>query len=374
MASALLVPERPDEPVPKAMLSMRAVVLREPGRLEVADIPAPALEPGEVMCEVAACGICGSDLRYLAGENPWAKHTLGFEKPNPPNMILGHEVSGVVAMDGGRVRASMLAFVACGQCSECLSGRSHLCRNTRHLGHGAGWEGREWDAGGMAELMPIWRDNVYELPDHISFDEATFLDGLGVAVHAVSRAGPLAGERIVVLGGGPIGLLIIQVALAGGAEAALVADLYDAALECARMLGADMTVDGREVSPAEAVSVVRGWGRASRISAVFDTTGDLELQQQALEMLAPGGTLMLMAGAADRLVLTTAAMAGERAVTTSSNNLREDFECGLELMAAGKVVVGPMITHTFDLEDAVAAFDVAVRKHETGAIKVIIHP
>ena len=91
-------------------------------------------------------------------------------------------------------------------------------------------------------------------------------------------------------------------------------------------------------------------------------------------MPAPGGTLMLMAGAADGLALTTAAMAAERLVTTSSNNLREDFERGLELLASGQVSVSAMVTHVFDLEDAVAAFHVATRKHETGAIKVIIHP
>ena len=83
---------------------------------------------------------------------------------------------------------------------------------------------------------------------------------------------------------------------------------------------------------------------------------------------------MLMAGAADGLQLSTAAMAGERVATTSSNNLPEDFERGIDLMADGRVVVAPMITHTFDLTDAVEAFDVAQRKHETGAIKVIIHP
>ncbi len=353
---------------------MKAAVLKSPGHLAVLDIPLPEVMADEVVCEVAACGICGSDLRYLAGENPWAKHTLGYEKPNPPDMLLGHEVSGFVELDGRRLRAGMLAFVTCGRCPECLAGRSQLCANTKHLGHGAGWRGRVWNPGGMAQFMPIWRDNVYELPDCISFDEATFLDGLGVAVHAVSRAGVDAGAHVVILGGGPIGLLLMQVALAEGASTALVLDVYDAALECARELGADAVLDGRELNPGDVAREAERWGEGARISAVFDTSGDRELQQAALGLLAPGGTLMLMAGAADGVQLTTGAMAGERVVTTSSNNLRKDFERGIELMADGRVVVAPMITHTFDLTDAVQAFDVARRKHEIGAIKVIIHP
>ena len=171
------------------MSEMLAAVLKGPGNLSVERVPIPVPVADEVLCEVVACGICGSDLRYLAGENPWAKHTLGVETPNPPDMILGHEVAGVVETGGRRVRAGLLAFRACGRCPECRRGAVHLCRNTAHLGHGAGWEDRGLNPGGMAEFMPVWRDNVYPLPDHLSFDQATFLDGLGVAVHAVNRAG-----------------------------------------------------------------------------------------------------------------------------------------------------------------------------------------
>ncbi len=353
---------------------MLAVVLKGPHNLSVERIPIPELGPGEVMCEVAACGICGSDLRYLAGENPWAKHTLGYEKPNPPDMVLGHEVAGVVEVNGRRVRAGLLAFRTCGECPDCRRGAGQLCRRTAHLGHGAGWEGRGFNPGGMAEFMPIWRDNVFQLPDHVTYDQATFLDGLGVAVHAMARSGLRAGDRVAILGAGPIGLLIMQVALVAGASSAFVVDVYDAALDCARELGAEVVLDGRELAPAGVRDEIleRSGGRG--VEAVFDSTGERAVQQAALGMLAPGGTLMLMAGAAAGLTLEPEQMAGERVVTTSSNNLPAEFARGLELLASGKVVVEPMITHTFDLVDAVRAFQVAADKHTTGAIKVIIHP
>lgn len=355
------------------MALMLAAVLEGPGRLRVREIPVPETEPGEVLVEVAACGICGSDLRYLAGENPWAKHTLGHEKPNPPDMILGHEVAGVVETGARRIRAGLLAFRTCGECPQCLRGESQLCTRTEHLGHGAGWEGREFNPGGMAEYMPVWRENVYELPDGVSSDEATFLDGLGVAIHAVRRADVRSGDGVAILGAGPIGMLIARAARVWGAEKVVTTDVYDAALDCARELGVDAAIDGRDGGADEvARELVAAAG--GRLHCVFDSTGDLALQQAALATLAPGGTLMLMAGAADGLRLDTASLAGERTVTTSSNNLPEDFARGLELLASGEIVVAPMITHTFPLAEAEEAFRVAANKRDTGAIKVVIHP
>lgn len=356
------------------MKDMLAAVLEAPGQMRVRRLPVPAAEPGEVLCEVEACGICGSDLRYLAGENPWAKHTLGYETPNPPNMILGHEVAGVVDVDGKRVRAGLLAFRTCGECEECIRGESQLCRHTEHLGHGAGWEDRQFNPGGMAEFMPVWRENAYELPESISFDQATFLDGLGVAIHAVRRAGVAAGDRVAVLGAGPIGLLIAQCVRLWGAARVVATDVYEAALECALEVGVDASVDGSETAASEVAAELAGASGGEGLHVVFDSTGALDMQQAALGVLAPGGMMMLMAGAAEGLRLSPASLAGERTVTTSSNNLPEDFARGVELLASGQVVVEPMITHRFSLTDVVKAFDVAASKHSTGAIKVIIHP
>jgi L-iditol 2-dehydrogenase len=222
--------------------------------------------------------------------------------------------------------------------------------------------------------MPVWRENVYELPQNISFDEATFLDGLGVAIHAVRRGGVAEGHRVAVLGAGPIGLLIAQAARIWGAESVVGTDVYDAALDCALELGLDAAVDGSGGTPAEVLGDLGDAAGGGDLNVIFDSTGDLKLQQAALGALAPGGMLMLMAGAAEGLRLDPASLAGERTVTTSSNNLPEDFARGLELLASGQIVVEPMITHTFALSDALEAFEVARNKQSTGAIKVIIQP
>lgn len=350
--------------------SMTAVVLRGPRDLEVMTVPVPHPRPGEALLEVTACGICGSDLRYYEGENPWAKHTVGHETPNPPNMILGHEVAG---RHEGRAVAA-LAFKSCGRCLACRRGQENLCADTAHLGHGAGWGDVEFYPGGMAELCPVWQEHLYALPPGVSAAEGTFLDGLAVAVHAVRRAALLPGASLLVLGAGPIGLCIMQAARAMGAGPSWVADVYDVALECAAGLGADETrqVDGGGMTDL-AEELAPGPGKRG-MDAVFESTGDPQAQEAALRMLAPGGCMVLMAGAAPGLRLPDGAVAGERRLTTASNHMYEDFQIALELLASGRVRVGPMITHTFPLAEALRAFDVARDKPRHGAIKVIIEP
>ncbi len=349
---------------------MKAAVLRGPRDLAVLDIPRPEAGPGEALVEVKACGICGSDLRYFEGENPWAKHTLGHEKPNPPNMVLGHEIGG--RCEGARV--ALLAFKGCGRCVQCRRGRESLCAHTAHLGHGAGWEGSAYNPGGMAEVCPVWREFAFELPEGISLAEGTFLDGLGVAVHAAVRAALVPGAQYVVIGAGPIGLCLLQVARAFGAGKARVIDIYGAAVECARELGAEAAHLAGESALEEIGDAILQDTQGLGVDCVFETTGDLAAQQMGLRVLARGGTLMLMAGAAEGLQVSTAALSGERQITTSSNHLYEEYQMGLDLMATGKVRVGPMITHRFPLADAVRAFEVARDKPSHGALKVIIEP
>lgn len=137
---------------------MKAVVLRKPGDLLVEDIPEPVCGAGQVMVKVSDCGICGSDIRYYHGDNPWSRETLGVYVPPPPNIVPGHEVAGEVVdvpedslqrLMGKRV--AILSWNVDNACFWCRRGMQHLCPNTVHLGHSAGWGKREYYLGGMAE-------------------------------------------------------------------------------------------------------------------------------------------------------------------------------------------------------------------------------
>lgn len=162
---------------------MRAMVLKSEEILEIMEVPMPTLEPGLVLVKVSQCDICGSDIRYLHGENPWAKQTLQEEVPNPPNIILGHELTGTVVdvfdkadqyLIGKRVGVN--CFTTCGRCHFCRAGLENLCPHTRHLGHGQGWGQREFYPGGMAKYCPAFAGQVYELSDRVTNQQATFLD------------------------------------------------------------------------------------------------------------------------------------------------------------------------------------------------------
>ena len=174
---------------------MKAVVLRGPRDLVLADVPRPKLrDENHVLIRVQACGICGSDLRYWAGENPWALHTLGKHVDNPPNMILGHEFAGIVEeVNASRFehllgkRVGVQAFQSCGRCALCKAGHENLCKDTAHIGHARGWGDADYYPGAYAEYCPAWGDLVLPMEDHVTFAEEALRDILGVAVHAVSR-------------------------------------------------------------------------------------------------------------------------------------------------------------------------------------------
>lgn len=354
--------------------TIKAVVLRAPRELAVEDVPVPEPGYGQVLLKVTDCGICGSDVRYFHGENPWALHTLGEELPNPENMILGHEVAGVIDSVGPGVspdaiskRVGVLCFCVDGTCYWCRRGEEQLCPNTMHLGHAAGWGESKYYYGGMAEYVPVWADHCYELPNTVSNEAASLLDPMGVAVHGVLRANIRPGEAVLTVGAGPIGMFCVQAATAFGAGYVACSDLDPRILEMAVSLGADVGVDASADDPGE---VMAGVTRGRGADVIFDSAG-LPLSN-SLGMLARGGRLMLFVVHRKAEAITTLDLSSERTVTSVANFAYPDFQMCIDLLATGRVKAEPLITHRFPLEDALEAFRVADHKAETGAIKVLL--
>ncbi len=349
-----------------------ALVYRGPGRIEPMTVPIPRIPGSSVRVEMKACGICGSDVKYLRGDNPWALHTLGRNIPPPPNMILGHEVSGVEVSSGQRRRVAILAFKSCGRCAACRAGRENLCADMQHFGHSAGWPTMDYTPGGMSRQFDIWQGFDYEIPDAVSHEAATFLDGLAVAVHAVEVGGVAPGHWVGVVGLGPIGMLAAQAARAVGAERVFGSDVYEVPVRLARGVGLVHVVCAEEADPVEYVRA-QVKGRAG-LDVVFDTVGSESSISQGLGLLAPGGALVLLAIGERPVSLAPIALSGERRILSSANNRYPDFPRAIELLARGLVQVEPLITHRFRLEDGSRAFEVMMRKKEEGAYKVVLLP
>jgi threonine dehydrogenase-like Zn-dependent dehydrogenase len=353
---------------------MKAVVLRKTNDLAVCEVPVPQLSPDQVLVRTTHCGICGSDIRYLRGDNPWAKQTLGEKHTNPPNIILGHEVTGVVEAVGSRCdvnlvgkRVAIVAFGTCGKCIYCRRGEEHLCAETQHLGHGAGWGESDYYYGGMAEYVPVNEKWLVLLPETISNEAGALLDPLGVAVHGVKTANVREDDVVLIVGGGAVGALAVSVARARGAKYVVLLDICDSVLPVAECMGADYAVNPMREDVADLIKDLSGGHGAE---AIIDTVGAPLMTY--LPLLARGGIYVTMTVTSDSQDFKTILLAGERTIKSSCNFQYSDYWEALSLLENSETDFCSIITHRFAVDDALEAFRVAEDKAETGAVKVII--
>ena len=312
----------------------------------------------EILISVRACGICGSDLRYWQGENPWALHTLGHHVDNPPNIIMGHEYAGIVEQVNSPAyehllgaRVGVQPYRVCGQCEYCRSGRHNLCKATIHMGHAQGWGKMEFYPGAYAEYCLAWGDLVYPIPEGISFQEAAMADIFGVAVHATGRTEIPKGAAVLCIGGGPIGLSIAQVARVRGAGKVFVSETSSMARRVLEQFDL-ILVEPRSIHEALATHLGR-----PEVAVIYDTVGSAETFGEALPLLAASGTYVNLAVHAASLPFNPILVGSERTITTSSNGYYEDVSEAYDLIFSRQVKGGPMITHCLPLAEYKRAFD-----------------
>jgi len=347
---------------------VKAVVLRSPRVLEYLDVPAPKLKQAEdVLIRVEACGICGSDLRYFEGENPWALHTLGHRVDNPPNIIMGHEYAGTVVQVNSSVyehllgaRVGVQPYRVCGQCAYCRSGRHNLCKATIHIGHAQGWGEMEFYPGAYAEYCLAWGDLVYPIPNGISFPEAAMADIVGVAVHAAGRTKIPKDAAVLCIGGGPVGLSIAQVATARGARKVFVAETSPAAQRILAQF--DLTV----IDPAAHLGLLE-------VDVIYDSVGTAETFTEAIPLLGVSGVYVNLAVHSVALSFNATLLGSEKTITTSSNAYYDDVREAYDLIFSGQVHAGPMISHCLPLTEYRQAFDLLLSSPKQ-AYKVVFTP
>ena len=353
---------------------MKAVVLKSPKQLEYMDVPRPKLAAeNQVLIKVEACGICGSDLRYWAGENPWALHTLGKHVDNPPNIILGHEFAGVVEKVNSQKHEHLLGkrvgvqtFRVCGKCDFCRNGRENLCRRMIHIGHAQGWGVMDYYPGGYAEYCLGWADLLHPIPDNISFAQAAMADILCVAVHAVGRTNIYNGATILCIGGGPAGLAIAQTAKAKGAENIYISDPSPVARQVLESYPDFVVLDPNEQHISDIIS-------PSTCAANFDSVGSADTTNLALPLLEESGVYVNLAVHSTNVTINALTLGSERTMTTSSNAFYSDLEGAFRLLFSGAVDVTPWITHRFPLHNCAKAFELLLQNPKA-AYKVVFEP
>ena len=327
---------------------MRAAVYHGNGSgLVVEEWPTPELRPGEILVDVAACGVCHTDLHYLDHGTPTFK---------PPPIVLGHEVSGTVAATGRGVdgfvegdRVLLPAVLTCGSCEACRSGRENVCEGGRMLGN-------HMD-GGYAEYVTAPAKDAFHLPGEIPLIEGAIIaDALTTPFHAVVNRGRVRpGDAVVVVGAGGIGLNIVQMAVAVGARVVAV-DVDEEKLVWARRLGAAETVHSPSVDRVDkTVRKVTDGGA----NVAFEAVGRAETQEQALACLKTGGRLVLVGYSPEAMGMNAGrVMFRELEILGSLGCRPVDYPRVIELARQGKIKVAELVTHRFDLEEIDRAFDV----------------
>jgi len=353
--------------------TMRAAILYGGRDIRVEDRPLPDLHAGEVLVRVRSAGICGSDLLGYHGTGPWQPPPgIGIEE--------GHELAGEIAEVGPAVRGLTVGqrvavqpehLISCGQCRECALGLPQLCARLGLL------RGAPHHSHGFSEYDAVLASHVRPIPASLSLDAAAVADCFGVAIHAIHRAGGVAGQAVAVIGCGTIGLCLGQAARALGARRVLMIGDKLSALHIAMRAGAaDDTIHVPEDDPLAIVPALTGGaGPAVVFEAVGRSGATLD---QALRLVARGGTVCVVGTFTASPVLPPDVAYAKEASLLWSNSYGLDgasseFDQTLELMASGRLDAEAVITHRFPLERIAEAFAACADKTRSHAIKVLVN-
>jgi L-idonate 5-dehydrogenase len=345
---------------------MKAAVLHGAKDIRIEPYREPVLHPGMVLLRTRRVGICGTDLHYYEhGYNA----TFVPDRP----FILGHEFTAevaAVAADVATVKTGQRVTVnparSCGFCAYCKSGQINLCRGTIMLGSASTTPPTD---GALAEYVTVRADQCHLLPADMDDGVGAMMEPLSVALHAVKRAGSVSGKRVLVTGGGTIGLLAAMTARAFGAIPVAVSDIVAARRKKAFELGVDAVLDPAAHDLQQQVRELTGLG----FDTVFEASGAPAALRAAFDLVRPGGTIVQIGtvGTADIPLPVNELMVREINFR-GSMRYGDTFDEAIRLVAGGRIDVSSLINHVFALEDAVKALHFAADK--SIALKVQIQP
>lgn len=321
---------------------MRQATMTAPGVIEIGEAAAPAPAAGQVRLRVQRIGVCGSDVHVYHGKHPFT----------PYPVVQGHEFSALVESVGEGVtgiavgdRVTATPQEVCGACRPCLRGDYHICDSLKVRGFQA--------PGCAQDLFVTEAQKIVPLPPGFSFEQGALVEPVAVGVHAVSRAGNVSGKNVAVLGAGPIGNLLAQVAQAQGART-LITDVSDFRLEVARRCGLVSTSNAREEELAAASA--RVFGREG-FDVAFECAGVEGTINAAIGTIQKGGTIVLVGVYGERPRLDVGLVQDRELNLVGTLMYKyEDFTRAVELMAAGRVVTAPLDSNHFPFERYPAAY------------------
>jgi len=324
---------------------MRAVIIDAPGIIRVDNVPDPTPRPDEVLVRVRACGICGTDLHIIDGDSPLARYPI----------IPGHEFAGEVVAVGSDVaqrygkenitigsRIAVEPNLYCGHCDSCRTGHENLCLNYAALGVTTN--------GAVAQYVTVPVAKAYALPDNMSFREGALIEPVSCAVHGMHILNPRSGDTFLIVGAGTMGLLLLQLAVRGGASRVAMVDVNAQRLALAEQLGPTRTYsDIKQALKDEPLG----------FNCVIDATGVAPVIENAFMAVKRGGKLLIFGVASNeaRISLSPFRIYNDEITIIGSMAVLFSFQAALDLISTGVINTEAMLTKALPLQDFLEALD-----------------
>lgn len=339
-------------------------ILKVPGTMVIQDAPVPEPKDDEILMKVEYVGICGSDVHgFECGP---------FIPPKDPNQKigLGHECAGTVVKVGSKVkkikvgdRVNIEPGVPCGKCKYCLEGKYNICPDVDFMATQPNYR------GALTNYLVHPESFTYKLPDNMDTMEGALVEPAAVGMHAAIEAGARIGKKIVIIGAGCIGLMVLQGCKSLGAKDIVVIDVMPKRLDMALKLGASAVINGAEEDAvAKAKELVGDLGA----DIVFEAAGAVPTAQQAIQIVARGGKIM-MVGTQSRPVPIDFLKINREVTIQTSFRYANNYPMTIDAISSGIFDVKSMVTHIYEYEDVQRAFEESVnckRDIVKGVIKI----
>jgi len=343
---------------------VKALVYTKPYCLEYSDFPQPAVGEDDVLIRVKACGICGSDVHGFTGKTG---------RRIPP-LIMGHEAAGVIEKLGKNVkdfekgdRVCFDSTVYCNRCEPCRRGYYNRCEKRQVLGVSVPAFKRH---GAFAEFVAVPWWIVSKIPEHLSFSRAALLEPVSIATHAANRAPIEAGDTVVIIGAGTIGLLVLQACKLKGARKIIVCDINEFRLDVARKLGAEVVVNPERSNLTEAIfKETRGKGA----DVTFEVVGFADTFRHAISVTKTGGHLVAVGNLQKMVEFDLQELVARELTFTGSYASAGEFRDCIDLVASGKIDVQPLISDVLPLSQGQSVFE-RLLKAEENLLKILLEP
>ncbi len=334
---------------------MRAAVLHKPLDMRLEEVEVPPIGPHDVLVEMRCVGVCGSDVHYyLQGRIA----DFIVEKP----LILGHECSGEVAQTGKDVkglkagqRVVIEPGFTCGKCRYCRGGRYNLCKDVKFYG------APPYD-GAFAEYVRAPAQNVFPMPENMTYEEAAMIEPLAVGMMAAKMGDVTVQDAVAILGAGPIGQMTLQAVKAHGVLEAYMTDVVDYRLDYAKKWGASAVINA---SRENVVKRIMELTDNEGVDAVIEASGAIPAILQSIDIVRPGGRIVLVGYPTREVPLALAKVIAKEISLHGIHRYANVFPVAIKAVASGKAVVKPFVTHRFPFERILEAFDTNIKKTES---------